>query len=208
MDEILEQRASILRNYCRWHSMPSSDANDLSGQPSLSGQGMLNKLVRHQSSARNDPLLVTASKRWKKILIFSQRCKEDSRGERCARSKTWLSLLASSTLKISQLLEYTCGKSLTKQTIQPKILKTYLAQSLRKWRTFLTKKVLLVTLKSFLKIAIPRKKVSVLVMTVRMKSLLTQSVRSSSITSFQRRLESPCYQLTTSKLKNHHHKNW
>lgn len=188
--------------------MPSSDAKDLSGQPSLSGQGMLNKLVRHQSSACNDKLLTTASKRWKKISIFSQRCKEDSRGERCERSRTWLSLLASSTLKICQLLEYTCGKSLTKQTIQPRILKTYLAQSLQKWRTFSTKKALLVTLKSFLKIAIPRKKVSVLVKTVRMKSLLTQSVRSWSITSFQRRLESPCYQVTTSKLKNHHHKNW
>ena len=63
MDAILEQKASILRNYCKSHSMPSSVASDLSAQPLPSGRGMLDLLVRHQSSAaKNGLLLVKALK--------------------------------------------------------------------------------------------------------------------------------------------------
>ena len=58
-----ERKASILRNYCKLHSMPSSVASDLSAQPLPSVRGMLDLLVRHQSSvAKNGLLLVKALK--------------------------------------------------------------------------------------------------------------------------------------------------
>ena len=61
MGAISEQKASILRSYCRLHSMPSSVVSDLSGPPLPSEKDMLNLLARQQSSvAKNGLLLVKA----------------------------------------------------------------------------------------------------------------------------------------------------
>ena len=134
-------------------------------------------------------------------MINSLKCRKDSRGERCASMRTWLPSLASSTLRSSQLSECTCGRSSTRQTIQQTILTTYSQQFTRNWRTCSMSRVSPVMLKRYLKKVIPPRKDIVLEKTVRMKSLLSQSVRSPSSISYPRRLESLRCQTNTSILK-------